>query len=107
LNSYPEIRVFSEPESGSYAARIRGIEQARGDVLAFTDSDCYPVPGWLQAIDKAFSETAAEIILGPRTPPKQSNWVSLTRSSSGGCLQIPGAVITTAKIWARDTLPLS
>lgn len=42
-------RLLHEPSPGSYAARNRGIAEARGDVLAFLDADCIPVPGWLQA----------------------------------------------------------
>lgn len=34
---------------GSYAARNHGIEQAAGDYLVFTDSDCLPQPRWLEA----------------------------------------------------------
>ena len=32
---------------GSYAARNRGLEHARGSVIAFTDSDCVPAPEWI------------------------------------------------------------
>ena len=38
-----------EARAGSYAARNRGLESARGDIMAFTDADCLPSPGWLQA----------------------------------------------------------
>ncbi|MCE9662536.1 glycosyltransferase [Halomonas sp. M5N1S17] len=42
-------RLIHEPSPGSYAARNRGVAEARGDVLAFIDADCLPAPGWLQA----------------------------------------------------------
>jgi GT2 family glycosyltransferase len=42
-------RLLYEPAPGSYAARNRGIAEARGDVLAFIDADCIADPGWLQA----------------------------------------------------------
>jgi len=44
---FPHARLEREPEPGSYAARNRGIAVARGDVLAFTDSDCVPTADWL------------------------------------------------------------
>jgi glycosyltransferase involved in cell wall biosynthesis len=68
LQSYAELRVFSEPERGSYMARNLGVRQAAGDILAFTDSDCYPLPGWLSAIAAALSEGRADIVMGPRLP---------------------------------------
>ncbi|NIC04154.1 glycosyltransferase family 2 protein [Billgrantia bachuensis] len=42
-------RLLHEPGPGSYAARNRGIAEARGEVLAFIDADCIAAPGWLQA----------------------------------------------------------
>lgn len=77
LERFPQIRLFREPERGSYAARNHGVREARGDILAFTDSDCYPVPGWLNAIVRSFSEPGAQVLLGPRIPPVQDSWVRL------------------------------
>jgi glycosyltransferase involved in cell wall biosynthesis len=68
LARYPDLSVLLETERGSYAARNLGLRHARGDILAFTDSDCYPAPGWLTAIDGAFRTASAQILLGPRLP---------------------------------------
>lgn len=37
------------PTKGAGPARNGGVEQASADVLAFTDCDCIPEPGWLEA----------------------------------------------------------
>ncbi len=42
-------RVVVQPEKGAGPARNAGVAAARGRVLAFTDSDCVPDPGWLAA----------------------------------------------------------
>ena len=41
--------IVHEPRPGSYAARNAGLSRARGRVVAFTDGDCVPDPGWLRA----------------------------------------------------------
>lgn len=59
-----EGRVVREERKGSYAARNRGIEEAGGDVLAFTDADCRPEPAWLIAgLERV--ENGASRVTGP------------------------------------------
>lgn len=43
------VVLLRQPAGGSYAARNTGLERASGEVLAFTDADCEPAPGWLSA----------------------------------------------------------
>jgi glycosyltransferase involved in cell wall biosynthesis len=38
---------LSEAKEGSYAARNKGIRYSKGEILAFTDSDCLPDPCWI------------------------------------------------------------
>ncbi|MCS3904387.1 glycosyltransferase involved in cell wall biosynthesis [Methylohalomonas lacus] len=48
----PELPAFARllhcSTPGSYAARNTGIENAGGQYLAFTDTDCRPSPYWLE-----------------------------------------------------------
>ena len=46
-NQYLQVRLTSESQPGSYAARNRGLQMARGQLLGFTDSDCIPAPDWI------------------------------------------------------------
>jgi glycosyltransferase involved in cell wall biosynthesis len=43
------VRVLHQDGLGAVTARQQGAAAARGEILAFTDSDCTPVPGWLAA----------------------------------------------------------
>ena len=46
-----DARLVRQPSRrGPAAARNAGAAAARGDVLAFTDDDCRPEPGWLRAL---------------------------------------------------------
>src|SRR5690606_4863449 len=50
---------------GSYAARNLGAAAARGRLLAFTDADCRPAPGWLAAMAEAATRLPGRLLAGP------------------------------------------
>src|SRR5690554_2350740 len=47
---------------GSYAARNQALQEAQGEWLVFTDADCLPATGWLEALMRK-----AESLAGPNT----------------------------------------
>ena len=47
---FPEVRLINQAKAGPAAARNRGAQEARGRFLLFTDDDCVPTPGWLEAM---------------------------------------------------------
>lgn len=58
-------RILACPEPGSYAARNAAIPAARGRILAFTDADCRPDPGWLAALAATAAAGPERLIAGP------------------------------------------
>ena len=70
-NALPDLilpdnaRILHEPRPGSYAARNTGAAFARGALLAFTDADCVPDPGWLEALANAREAGTGPVLAGP------------------------------------------
>ncbi len=64
-------RVVVIEGRGAVRARLAGIAEASGAILAFTDSDCVPHPGWLAGLVEAV-EAGADVVQGrtePARPP--------------------------------------
>jgi len=62
---YP-VRFVRKQNEGPVASRNLGASQARGRVLAFTDSDCVPDPRWvLNAVHYLTGNPDVSIVCGP------------------------------------------
>jgi len=58
------ITLLKESKAGSYAARNKGIQYAKGDLLAFTDADCIPDANWLENIANHFEKNSDLMMIG-------------------------------------------
>lgn len=67
VGDFQKSQYLFETISGSYAARNKGIAHARGEVFAFTDSDCLPQAHWLQEGVAALEDNAAALAGGQVT----------------------------------------
>jgi cellulose synthase/poly-beta-1,6-N-acetylglucosamine synthase-like glycosyltransferase len=65
LAEYGErLTVVGEPRRGPAAARNRGLREARGEVVAFTDADCIVDRGWLRALVRPLGDPAVGAVGG-------------------------------------------
>ncbi|MEQ8999270.1 MAG: glycosyltransferase [Coleofasciculus sp. B1-GNL1-01] len=48
----------------SYAARNTGIKASTGEILAFTDADCRPIPQWLSLLVQPFANPKIGLVVG-------------------------------------------
>lgn len=64
LERYPGTLLLRELKPGPGLARNRGIEAARGDILAFIDADCRAHPDWLRNALHALQSSPERTILG-------------------------------------------
>jgi len=66
IAQFPFARTVHEPKPGSYAARNRGIEASRGELLGFTDADCLPAADWIERGVAAVSRLPSGGMVGGR-----------------------------------------
>jgi GT2 family glycosyltransferase len=87
-----------EENRGPAYSRNIGAKAARGDILAFTDSDCRVTPDWVANISRSFSENETDAVMG-RLVIMHSN----TMGDSISCLGFPaGGAVGFDKIWRVD-----
>jgi len=48
VSHFDQVEAFYESFPSSYAARNKGLQKAKGQIIAFTDADCIPDPNWIQ-----------------------------------------------------------
>lgn len=53
---YPQARYVREDRPGLNWARNRAIEEARGEIIAYTDDDVVVDSGWVKAMARVFAE---------------------------------------------------
>jgi len=78
------IRVIDQKNMGLSAARNVGIAASRGEIVAFTDSDCVVDPDWLTYLAYKF-QAGFVAVGGPNFPPPEDSLVpSAVAVSPGG-----------------------
>jgi GT2 family glycosyltransferase len=88
---FPDIRVIPTGKVRPAEKRDRGVDEARGDIVAIIDDDAWPDPEWLKNAVRHFKKPVVAAVGGPGvTPPddsllqKVSGWVYESPLVSGG-----------------------
>jgi GT2 family glycosyltransferase len=68
VGEFPAARYALEPRRGLNAARNRALREASGDVVAFTDDDAAPEPGWLEALLRNLQDRRIVCVTGLTLP---------------------------------------
>jgi GT2 family glycosyltransferase len=58
------LRALHIPERGAVPKRNVGWRAARAELIAFTDDDCEPAPGWLKSALAAFDDASVDLVQG-------------------------------------------
>ena len=73
------VRYVFEPGQGLSRARNRGVREARGSILAFTDDDVLPAPDWIAQVVAAIDRWGAHGVGGrilPRWEAPPPSWIT-------------------------------
>lgn len=62
---------------GAARARNAGVRRSHADVIAFTDDDCRPCPGWVDSIRDSFADPRLGVLVG-RVLPDRTSAVSVS-----------------------------
>jgi glycosyltransferase involved in cell wall biosynthesis len=63
VKGYP-VKYIWQTNSGPAAARNKGANEAQGDIILFTDSDCVPMNNWIEEMIKPFRDSKVMAVKG-------------------------------------------
>ena len=60
VRTFENVRYVYQANQGPSVARNKGIEKARGDIIAFIDSDCEATATWLESLVHIYRENVSD-----------------------------------------------
>jgi GT2 family glycosyltransferase len=83
LERYPTVRAVHQANKGLSEARNVGLREARGEVVAYTDSDCYADPDWLTLLVHQLQKSGADAVGGPNLSPEDGRLAACVAAAPG------------------------
>ena len=81
---FPHVRYIHQSNHGLSHARNTGARAAKGEVLAYTDSDCMPDGDWLYYLVGALLSEKFAGVGGPNVTPPARNWIQACVAAAPG-----------------------
>ncbi|MBI3465944.1 MAG: glycosyltransferase, partial [Planctomycetes bacterium] len=81
---FPNVRYHYQRNHGLSVARHVGMDLATGEIIAYTDSDCFADEDWLYYLVSKLLETGASAVGGPNLLPTHDGPVAACVSASPG-----------------------
>src|SRR5205807_3156862 len=81
---FPNVRYIHQSNLGLSHARNAGPAAARGDVFAYTDSDCMADPDWLYFMICTLISGDYVGVGGPNITPPAVDWIQAAVSAAPG-----------------------
>ena len=75
IKLYNKVKYSIVPEVTIAALRNRGADSAKGDILAFIDSDCLVCAGWREGVESVLSDKMIRATGSACDVPPLSTWV--------------------------------
>jgi len=77
VSSFSAVRYVRQDNAGPAAARNHGAQLARGEFLAFTDSDCIPHEDWISRLMEGFGHEQVGVVAGSYGIANSGSWLAL------------------------------
>ena len=81
---FPSVRYIHQSNHGLSHARNTGAAAAKGEVFAYTDSDCMADVDWLYYLISALASGDYAGVGGPNVTPPAQNWVQACVAAAPG-----------------------
>ncbi len=81
---FPQFRLIRQPNKGLSMARNVGAHAARGEIIAYTDSDCVVDSHWLTFMVRAMQEGGFDGCGGPNYAPHEDGRIEACVAASPG-----------------------